>query len=139
MRTLSNSMRTMFTDANTQQIIPVGNSNSLIITGFGSNVASIVKMLRFVDDAAKDQGAVTPEFEVIPLEFASADEISDTLGELLEASKRDPGAPAGPAQATTSGAPCVGGRRVCGPGDELRLASMPDAYREIRKLMARLV
>ena len=33
-RTLSNSMRTMFTDANTQQIIPVGNSNALILTGF---------------------------------------------------------------------------------------------------------
>lgn len=52
-RTLSNSMRTMFTDANTQQIIPVGNSNSLIITGFGSSVASIVAMLKSVDDAAR--------------------------------------------------------------------------------------
>jgi hypothetical protein len=52
-RTLSNSMRTMFTDANTQQIIPVGNSNSLILTGFGTNIASIVRMLQEVDEVAK--------------------------------------------------------------------------------------
>jgi hypothetical protein len=52
-RTLTNSIRTMFTDANTQQIIPVGNSNSLIITGFGPPVASIVSMLSSVDDAAR--------------------------------------------------------------------------------------
>jgi len=60
-RTLSNSMRTMFTDANTQQIIPVGNS-SLIITGFARNVASIVAMLRRIDECCrqaleKDGGA----------------------------------------------------------------------------------
>lgn len=52
-RTLSNSMRTMFTDANTQQIIPVGNSNSLIITGFGGQVASIVAMLQRIDEEAR--------------------------------------------------------------------------------------
>ena len=32
-RTLSNSLRQMFTDAQTQQIIPVGNSDGLILTG----------------------------------------------------------------------------------------------------------
>ena len=85
-RTLSNSMRTMFTDANTQQIIPVGN-NSLIITGFGSNVASIVRMLHFVDEAAKPRGE-QPEFELIKLEYAAADEIATLVEELLEASKR---------------------------------------------------
>lgn len=52
-RTLSNSMRTMFTDANTQQIIPVGNSNSLILTGYGSQVASLVAMMKRVDDDAR--------------------------------------------------------------------------------------
>jgi hypothetical protein len=48
-RTLSNSMRTMLTDANTQQIIPVGASNSLILTGFGPSIASLVEVLRKVD------------------------------------------------------------------------------------------
>ena len=52
-RTLSNSMRTMFTDANTQQIIPVGNSNSLIMTGFGSSVASMVTMLNRIEVEAR--------------------------------------------------------------------------------------
>ena len=87
-RTLSNSMRTMFTDANTQQIIPVGNSNSLVITGFGSHVASIVKMLRFVDEASANNGNVSPEFAVIPLEYASPEDLAETLGDLLDASKR---------------------------------------------------
>ena len=58
-RTLSNSMRTMFTDANTQQIIPVGTS-SLIITGFAPNVAGLVHMLHLVDDAAKANQPAQP-------------------------------------------------------------------------------
>lgn len=85
-RTLSNSMRTMFTDANTQNIIPVGN-NSLIITGFGSNVASLVKMLYFVDKASQPRGEQA-EFETIKLEFAAADEIASLVEELLDAAKR---------------------------------------------------
>lgn len=96
----------MFTDPNSQQIIPVGNSNSLIITGFGSNVVSIVKMLRFVDDASGKDETVAPEFEVLPLEFASAEEISDTLTDLLDASKRASQARAGQqaaAQGVTTG------------------------------------
>ena len=51
-RTLSNSLRTMLTDANTQQIIPLGNSNSVLLSGFGSNVAALAKMLQFVDEAS---------------------------------------------------------------------------------------
>lgn len=86
-RTLSNSMRTMFTDANTQNIIPVGN-NSLIITGFGSNVASLVKMLYFVDKASQPRGEQA-EFETIKLEFAAADEIATLVEELLDAAKRN--------------------------------------------------
>lgn len=142
-RTLSNSMRTMFTDANTQQIIPVGNSNSLIITGFGSNVASIVKMLRFVDDAAADQGAITPEFEVIPLEFASAEEIADTLSELLEASKR-----ASQVRVQGQAAQGVTGAMQVGQGDtkiltdprtnSLLVMAMPDDMPRIKELVARL-
>ena len=85
-RTLSNSMRTMFTDANTQQIIPVG-ANSLIITGFGSNVASIVRMLHFVDAASKTT-IEPPEFDIIKLEFAAADDIASLVEELLDASRR---------------------------------------------------
>ncbi len=51
-RTLSNSMRQMFSDQQTQQIIPVGNTDGLIVTGFGSDVADITTMLRSLSDAA---------------------------------------------------------------------------------------
>lgn len=52
-RTLSNSMRTLFTDQSTQQIIPVGNSNSLVITANGSSLSSLVSMLRATDEVAR--------------------------------------------------------------------------------------
>lgn len=141
-RTLSNSMRTMFTDANTQQIIPVGNSNSLIITGFGSNVAAIVRMLKFVDEAS-DQAIVVPEFEVIPLEFASADELSETLTDLLEASRRSVQArgqqqqQAGVTGALQSG---QGEAKIMvhTPTNSLLVMAMPDDMPRIKELVARL-
>jgi hypothetical protein len=52
-RTLSNSLRTMFTDQNTQQIIPVGNSDTLLITGHAPFVAGLVTTLRAIDDSAR--------------------------------------------------------------------------------------
>lgn len=60
-RTLTNSMRAMLTDANTQQIIPVGNSHSLILTGFGPHVASIARMLQQVDDATRELHEAQPK------------------------------------------------------------------------------
>jgi len=51
-RTLSNSMRTMFTDANTQQVIPVGNTNTLILTGFAGNLANVVRMLQVAEESS---------------------------------------------------------------------------------------
>lgn len=66
-RTLSNSMRTMFTDANTQSIIPVGDG-SLLITGFAREVNVLVGMLHRIDTLSKGnatnevraRGAVQP-------------------------------------------------------------------------------
>jgi general secretion pathway protein D len=143
-RTLSNSMRTMFTDANTQQIIPVGNSNSLIITGFGSNFASIVKMLRFVDDAAGNTGNIAPEFEVIPLEFASPEDLAETLGDLLDASKRATQVRVQGQQQATG----VTGALQTGQGEakiltdartsSLLVMAMPDDMPRIKELVARL-
>ena len=52
-RTLTNSMRAMLTDANTQQIIPVGNSHSLMLTGFAPQVQSLVTMLLDVNEASR--------------------------------------------------------------------------------------
>src|SRR5262249_48848721 len=51
-RTLSNWMRAMFTDSNLQLLVPVGNSNSLVITATGTMVSNLVTMLKAVDEVA---------------------------------------------------------------------------------------
>lgn len=142
-RTLSNSLRQMFTDAQTQQIIPVGNSNSLIITGFGSDVAAIVKMLRFVDDASQKAQGELPIFETIQLEFASAEEISDTLEELLDASRRAVTARGQVAAAQGVSAPIQGGNTeskimVDPRTNSLIVMAMPNDMPRIKELVARL-
>ncbi|MAF65438.1 MAG: hypothetical protein CMJ84_07255 [Planctomycetes bacterium] len=86
-RTLANSMRQLAPDPNTMTAVPVGD-NTVILQGFGSNIAALVRMLELVDEASKAEDPVLPEFEVIKLAFASADEIAETLEELLEASQR---------------------------------------------------
>ena len=58
-RQLSNSMRTLITDANTQQMLPAGNTNSMIITGFGSSVAQIVDALRLIDAESRANWELT--------------------------------------------------------------------------------
>ncbi|MFT5475802.1 MAG: hypothetical protein ACI8Y8_001135 [Planctomycetota bacterium] len=52
-RQLSNSMRTIITDANTQQMLPAGNSSSLVLTGFGTATADLVLMLERIDAESK--------------------------------------------------------------------------------------
>ena len=52
-RTLSNSMRALLTDQITQQIIPVGNTNALVIGGSGASVANLVTVLRECDEGAR--------------------------------------------------------------------------------------
>lgn len=52
-RTLSNSMRGLMSDASTQQIVPVGNTNSLILSGSGASVANLVTVLRECDESAR--------------------------------------------------------------------------------------
>jgi len=49
-RTLSNSMRAVFNDARTQQLVPLGNSNSLLITAPASMATNIVEMLARADE-----------------------------------------------------------------------------------------
>ena len=140
-RQLSNSMRQMFPDPNTQQMIAAGNTNSVILTGFGSNVAALYRMLKLVDDASATE-AVVPAFEVIPLEFASADELSETLEQLLEASRRVVQNTQGkPAQGAT--APLRQGQTeakimVDPRTNSLLVMSMPEDMPRIKELVARL-
>lgn len=143
-RTLTNSMRAMLTDANTQSIIPVGNSNSLILTGFGSQVAALARMLLLVDEASAVEDPIVPVFEVIPLEFASADEIADTIEELLEAGRRaatganrareGAAGPTGQLQQGTTETRIMVDPRT----NSLLVMAMPDDMPRIKELVARL-
>lgn len=64
-RQLSNAMRTLVTDTNTQQIIPGGTTNSLVLVGTGQGVAQLAKMLHTIDAAGTPRvdGAGTPQGE----------------------------------------------------------------------------
>ena len=87
-RTLGNSLRQLFVGEQTQGLLPVGQTNSVILQGFASNIASLARILKLVDqEAARDIG-VKPVFEVIPLEFAAAEDMADVLEQLLEAATR---------------------------------------------------
>jgi len=87
-RSMGGSMRQLVIDPNTMQLIPVPESSSVILTGFGSNVSSLSQMLMLMDDVSKPEPPILPLFEVIKLEYAAADELAETLEELLEASRR---------------------------------------------------
>jgi len=87
-RTMGASMRQLVVDPNTMQLIPIPESSSVILTGFGSNVSALTKMLLLIDKVSAPEPPVLPKFEVIKLEYASADELAETLEELLEASRR---------------------------------------------------
>lgn len=52
-RTVSNSLRGLLSDAITQQIIAVGNTNALVLGGSGASVANLVTVLRECDEGAR--------------------------------------------------------------------------------------
>lgn len=84
-RQLSNSMRVLLTDQNTQTMMAAGNTNSMIITGMGTQVAYIVEMMRQVDAAAAEQ-VHQPQFRRFPLKHASAPEVAPLIEDLVGAS-----------------------------------------------------
>ena len=54
-RQLGNSLRALMNDpTGAQNLVPVGNTNSVILSGAGQNVVDLVRILRFVDDAARE-------------------------------------------------------------------------------------
>lgn len=54
-RDLSNSMRQMFTDPQTQQIIPMGNTQALLLCGTGRQVADLAHLLLRMDEAERER------------------------------------------------------------------------------------
>jgi general secretion pathway protein D len=86
-RQLSTSLRALLTDNNTQTMLPAGE-HSVILQGFGSYVASLARLLQIVDNESASEASILPLFEVIPLEFAAAEDVSSLLEELLEQLRR---------------------------------------------------
>ena len=60
------------------RIIPYEQTNTVIVTDTGSNIAKLNKMLEFLDVEGYDAG-----IEVIPVKFASAAELSKLIDTLI--------------------------------------------------------
>ena len=86
-RQLSTSLRAMLTDTNTQTLLPAGEY-SIILQGFGSYIYSLARLLLIVDETSASPPEVLPIFEVLPLEFAAAEDVADLLEELLDQLRR---------------------------------------------------
>jgi general secretion pathway protein D len=143
-RQLGNSLRGLGADPSGQQsVIPVGNTNSVILNGFASNVASLARILQLVDEeSAKDIG-VNPEFDVLPLEYAAAEDVADILEQLLEAARRNvQGARQQvAAQGATGQLATQGGESkilTYPRTNSLLVMALPDDMRNIKELVARL-
>ncbi len=84
-RQVSNTMRSMIVDTNTQQMLPVGNSNVMLLVGFGPSLADWVEYLRRID-ALSSQGEPTSQgyvHKVVSLNHADAREIAPLVEESL--------------------------------------------------------
>jgi general secretion pathway protein D len=86
-----------FMPANSR-IIPYEQTNTVIVTDTGSNIAKLNKMLEILDVEGYDAG-----IEVISVKFASATELSKLIDQLLPGTGGAAGAP--------GGAPRFGGNR----------------------------
>jgi general secretion pathway protein D len=84
-RQLQTQLRQLLVDpTGSQNVVPAGE-RSLIMQGFGSYIASLAKLLKLVDDYSASDALESPVFDLIPLEFAAAEDVADLLEQLLEA------------------------------------------------------
>ena len=85
-RTLQTQLRALITDTATQGMIAAGE-HSVILQGFGSYIYSLAKLLELVDTESIDEEEIPPVFDVLPLEFAAAEDVADLIEQLLEAQR----------------------------------------------------
>ena len=139
-RSLSNTMRQLIADPNTQQMIPAGSSNSFVLTGFGTQVAALARMLSIIDEASAVE-VVEPVFELLRLEYAAADEVASLVEELLEfsnqATSRGGAQPQGVSSALRSGQSNVK-ILVDSRQSSLLVLALPEDMPRIKDLVAQL-
>src|SRR5262245_2055503 len=86
-RQLQTQLRQLLVDnSGYQQVVPAGD-RSLILQGFGSYIASLASLLKLVDEYSAQTALTLPVFDLIPLEFAAAEDVADLLEQLLEAQR----------------------------------------------------
>jgi general secretion pathway protein D len=143
-RQLQTQLRQLLVDnSGYQQVVPAGD-RSLILQGFGSYIASLATLLNLVDDYSAQTALALPVFDVIPLEFAAAEDVADLLEQLLEAQQE---------QINRRPRPQVEGQGVSGllPGNEIEskilvygptnsliVMAPPEEMPRIKDLIARL-
>jgi general secretion pathway protein D len=128
-RQLQTQLRQLLVDnTGSQQIVPAGD-RSLIMQGFGSYIASLAKLLSLVDEVSAQTAFAQPVFDLIPLEFAAAEDVADLLEQLLEAQQE---------QVNRRPRAQVEGQGVSGllPGQELESKILVDARTNSLLVMA---
>jgi general secretion pathway protein D len=141
-RTMSNQLRGMGIDQSTMAVIPV-STNHVILQGFGNQISSLSTMLFLIDEYSAPDDPIHPEIEVLPLEYSSAEEIAETLEELLEASRRAAQTVGRQQQAQGATAPLqqqtAETKVMVNPSsNSLLIVAMPDEMPRIKELVARL-
>ncbi len=139
-RQLGNSLRTLSPDATMMQAIPLADTNSIILQGFASNIVSLARLLEIVDRESAIDTDIVPTFDVIPLEFAAAEDVADVLEQLLEAGRnnlRQPQQAQGATGALRQGQGEV--RILTYPAtNSLLVMALPDDMQNVKELVARL-
>lgn len=142
-RSLSTSLRTLLTDTTTQSLIAAGD-HSVILQGFGSNMASLANLLLLIDRESAVLDDIQPVFDVIPLEFASGENVADLIDQLMEASRSarraTPGGDGarGPSGAALAGQDAEVKILVDDRTNSLLVMALPDDMPRIKDLVARL-
>lgn len=144
-RQLQTQLRQLLVDnSGYQQVVPAGE-RSLILQGFGSYIASLATLLNLVDDYSAQTTLALPVFDLIPLEFAAAEDVADLLEQLLEAQQdqinRRPRPQAGGEQGVSGllpGTQLESKILVDGRTNSLLVMAPPDEMPRIKDLVARL-
>ncbi len=115
--------------------MPLPHENALLVQGYGPFVAAAVRMLRILD---VEPFVVQPEFERLRLQEASAEELAQTLTDLLENIENPQGRTTGrnPEQGTT---PEIETRILANPRDNsLLVVASKKQMQLVKNLVAKL-
>lgn len=133
-REISASLRPFFPDNQLEAVTNIGNASALLVYGFGPTVYSIYNLLKLVDTPPDDP---KPIFQTVELRYASAEEVSQILDDLVE--KRRSTGPA-----TGAGGGVIQGQqpelkiRVDNRSSSLLIVGLEEDVKQVLEIVARL-